>query len=150
MLEKWQLKKVLLKLREKRQGLCRILDLGHCETVFDRGSIEIEPLWERTRNIQRPSENHFTISQKMIWVWVNSYSNPFLLWVIHIHFNPAMTWGEPGTVPGCHDPSPFFHHEVPTGAADPVQRSGDGGGVTMGQVGWVNTYEITGLGKKHP
>ena len=25
-------------------------------------------------------------------------------WVIHIHFNPAMTWGEQGTVPGCHDP----------------------------------------------
>ena len=23
----------------------------------------------------------------------------------HPAINPAMTWGEPGTVPGCHDPS---------------------------------------------
>ena len=41
-----------------------------------------------------------------IWLWINTYIyiDTFLVGLMNIHFNPAMTWGS--GVPGCHDPSP--------------------------------------------
>ena len=43
-------------------------------------------------------------------------------------------------------------HEVPTGAADPVQQPGEGGGVTRARWGDGSTpmKSPSGLGKKHP